>query len=255
MKNSTFEEEVSNIKDNALISSPLTVEESSIHPRKISQSKPSTQVFYCETEVIKIHRDQTHSYENGQDELYQHQLKERNLGFSHPAKTWFLTKVEGEGDKYYVANRCPELKTLAEILPLLKPMAQLNFIARLLRYQFQAISSGLSLDLDLSNFAVADNSSLYYIDDDIYRWNDNAMISDFLASLIRSQAWLDIKLCRAIGKVVLKLINEYNIKSVTAEGVIQSLMDSYLAVEKYPLRDHIVLGMGGVKNSQALNDI
>jgi len=249
-----------NTLDNVLVDSGeqekfklQTVDESSFHPKRVSQSKPSTQVFYCESEVIKIHRSQKHSYETGQDELYQHQLKERNLGFSHPAKTWFLTKVEGEGDKYYIANRCPEMKTLSDVLPLLKPMARLNFIARLLRYQFQAISAGLSLDLDLSNFAVAENSSLYYIDDDIYRWNDNAMISDFLASLIRSQDWLDVKLCRAIGKTVLKLINEFNIKSVTAAGVIQSLMDSYLAVEKYPLRNHLILGMDGAKTAQMLS--
>jgi len=229
-----------------------TVDETSLKPRKISQSKPSTQVYYCESEVIKIHRGQKLSFENGQDEMYQHQLKERNLGFSHPAKTWFLTKATGEGDQYYVANRCPEMKTLSEMMPLLKPTAQLNFIAKLLRYQFQAISAGLSLDLDLSNFAVTENAALYYIDDDIYRWNDNAMISDFLASLIRSQNWLDIKLCRAIGKTVLNLINEFNFNSITAAGVIQSLMDSYLALEKYPLRNHIILGMDGVKNDQSL---
>jgi len=232
---------------------PIAVDESTIHPLRISQGKPSTQVFYCESEVIKIHRDQTHSYESGQDELYQHQQKERNLGCSHPAKTWFLTKVEGKEGQYYVANRCPEMKTLSEIMPKLKPLARLNFIARLLRYQFEAINAGLSLDLDLSNFAVSESASLYYIDDDIYRWNDNAMISDFLASLIRSQDWLDTKMCRAIGKIVFKLVNEYNISSLTSDGIIQSLMDGYLAIEKYPLRNYIILGMGGMEKSETMN--
>jgi len=253
MNDNTFENELGAKPEKAFMTS-ATIDESSLHPRRVSQSKPSTQVFYCDSEVIKIHRNQKHSFENGQDELYQHQLKERNLGFSHPAKTWFLTRIEGEGDQYYIANRCPELKTLSEVMPRLKPMAQLNFIARLLRYQFQAISTGLSLDLDLSNFAVADNSSLYYIDDDIYRWNDNAMISDFLASLIRSQEWLDDKLCRAIGKIVLKLTVEYEINSVTTSGIIQSLMDSYLAPEKYRLRNYIILGMGGVEKTEFTNN-
>lgn len=220
---------------------------------RLTNSKPFTHVYYRETEVIKVHCEQKHSYDDGQDELYQHQLKERNLGFSHPAKTWFLTKADGEGDNYYIANRCPEMKTLAEMLPRLKPLAQLDFIARLLRYQFQAISAGLSLDLDLRNFAVTDNARLYYIDDDIYRWNDNAMLSDFLAGLIRSQDWLNEKLCRAIGKVVFKLIKEYQINSIDRDGIIQSLLDAYIAQEKYPLRNAIILGMGGVGNNTDLN--
>jgi len=252
MNNNSIEENAAVERDsNDNVS--IAVDESSIHPLRMSQSKPSTQVFYCESEVIKIHRNQTHSYESGQDELYQHQQKERNLGFSHPAKTWFLTKVEGEGEQYYIANRCPEMKTLSEVMPKLKSLARLNFIARLLRYQFEAISAGLSLDLDLSNFAVNENASLYYIDDDIYRWNDNAMISDFLASLIRSQDWLDKKMCRAIGKIVFNLVNEYNFNSLTCDGIIQSLMDGYLAVEKYPLRNELILGMGGLEKTQAMN--
>lgn len=216
---------------------------------RIDRRNPYTHVYYCESEVIKIHREQKLSYDNGQSELQQHQVREDNLGFSHPDKKWFLTRAEHDSDQYYVANRCPEMKTLSEVMPKLKPLAQIQLIAQLLRYQFQAIKAGLSLDLDLSNFAVTESHHLYYIDDDIYRWNDNSMISDFLASLIRSQEWLDKKVCHGIGKSVSMLIEEYAIPSITVNGVSQALLEAYLAIEKYPLRNDIVMAMGRAKRS------
>jgi hypothetical protein len=218
-----------------------------ITPTKIDRGNPYTHVYYCESEVIKVHLEQKHSYRNGQTELKQHQLQESNLGFSHPDKKWFLTKADSDAGKYYIANRCPELKTLSEVMPKLKPLAQIQLISQLLRYQFQAIKAGLSLDLDLSNFAVTESHHLYYIDDDIYRWNDNNMISDFLASLIRSQEWLDKKVCRGIGKSVAQLVSEYAITSITTAGISQALMEAYLAMEKFPLRNDILIAMGGVK--------
>jgi predicted phosphodiesterase len=156
---------------------------------------------------------------------------ERKLGVYHPHKTWFLwiSEADDEQDEQVVliGNVTPRLQALNHSEDLLQshsPAAYIELIARMLDcYLVVSARHELSLDLCLSNFAVDEDDTLYYLDDDCYPGTSTTVLSDALGVLIRSQQWLDEALAKKLGRRLRRSLHAHIDDShwitVIAEGV------------------------------------
>lgn len=96
--------------------------------------------------------------------------RERLVNVHHPKKTWFLVY---SGDQVSAGNIAPELRPLHIAIEESKDgdwcVDQLAEIVDL--YAGMAIEHNLRADEGLSNFGFDDQGKIYYLDDDIYRWD------------------------------------------------------------------------------------
>lgn len=144
--------------------------------------KPSTRIFANQHYVVKISSTQGHNDQATQKWLEKKRAEEIALGIYPADKTWFLVDVDGQ---HLAGNICQRL------LPV-NLIARDNITVNLRRIYAMAIHIAadhqLQLDLGLSNFALSSDDKLFYIDDDVYRFDHFLTMGQLMAAHLREYA-------------------------------------------------------------------
>jgi predicted phosphodiesterase len=137
--------------------------------------------------------------------------KERLLNVYCPDKTWFVA-IPQQGGEPLIGNICPLLKPLHSILKKpeelsFEPIDLFNKIWRL--YFKVATQRNLRLDEGLSNFGLANDGQVYYLDDDVYNWDCFLSAAQALGVYVRGLSWLNEDDCTTFGVGLRELILEF----------------------------------------------
>ena len=191
--------------------------------------RPCTHLYASTHEVIKL-RNELDLNELRARQFLNHALaQEQKLAVHHPHKSWFL--IQQEDEKFKIGNICPRLTPLhtlkeqnsAEIA------AKFGYLEKLYRCYFEMASLySVRLDEGLSNFGINENRQLYYLDDDIYSWDNFVSFAHILGVLIRNNAWLDETYAITFGKQLQLLVSEFFEESHTNVMVARKLRDIFM---------------------------
>lgn len=151
--------------------------------------KPGTKVYVSAEYVLKIKKEIRLDRDVGIKWVTDTLLRERQMGVYHPSKTWLLIAVDGAYSPANITVRLRPLHKLftSESTPYSNESWQREMLLRLFEF-YLAFSRKTEQRMDegLSNFALADGDVLYYVDDDIYRWDDFGVFSQALGIYFRT---------------------------------------------------------------------
>jgi len=150
--------------------------------------RPSTRIFVNDSYIVKLKFEYNFRVVEARRWISGTIEQERSYDVYHPAKTWFLI-LSDEGA--IIANITPLLKPLHMLYEKSDSGALLDLLSRINDYYFRvAVEHEKRLDEGLSNFAIDDAGKLYYLDDDIYEWDDFTSFSVSVGLLIlKSGQW------------------------------------------------------------------
>lgn len=192
--------------------------------------RPSTLLYSGATAIVKL-RSELKLNNKSIREWTTHTLeREQKLGVHHPHKCWFIAELKpGE---YCAGNICPKLTPLHTLfsstdacdnrqkLVLLKNLYQIYFkVAALFDKR---------LDEGLSNFGVDGQNQLYYLDDDIYTWDNFLTFSHILGVLIRNNAWFDEECTEDLANSLYQLVGDYFKNSEAYAMIAGKLRDIFM---------------------------
>ena len=155
--------------------------------------KPGTKVYASHEHILKVKTEILLERGIAIKWVEEQLRRERTLGIYHPSKTWLL--VAGEGG-YCPANVCQRLVPLHMLLagearPAATAAWRVELLLRLFRFYLDfSQATQLRMDEGLSNFALDAEERLYYIDDDIYQWDDFHAFTQALGIYFRSLSLL-----------------------------------------------------------------
>jgi predicted phosphodiesterase len=185
--------------------------------------RPSTQLYLSDKHLIKIKSIIKLDYSASVRWAKQALEKEQALEAYYPAKTWFVIS-ELNADFAKVGNICPLLTPLhtLQIDNESKIDIYIGYLKTLFEHYFRiAEVHSLRLDEGLSNFGFDENGILYYLDDDIYRWDRFVSCGQMLGVYIRSQQWLTPTIGERLGHIIreqiLSVFNDPQYLTVLAE--------------------------------------
>ncbi len=119
--------------------------------------------------------------------LKQHRLNDVGYGVAPPEKTWVLLR-------HHEQLRMGNLSFIGRPLHRSSMFANCDWYDALAQAIDRIVALGrrsITLDPGLSNFIVASNGCVYYVDDDVYRWDDFVLFSRMLGGLIRAGDGID----------------------------------------------------------------
>lgn len=179
--------------------------------------RPGTRIHANETDVIKIRTELNFTKEQSRRWIKQVIEKEQQLAIHHPHKTWLLITEQrepSEPETIAIASICPRLKPLHSELKAAPSSASerqryLDLFTAVFRlYLTLAKQTNVKLDEGLSNFAVAEDGIVYYLDDEYYQWDKFVSFALMIGVYIRSFDWLDSEFIDNLGLILVDLIKE-----------------------------------------------
>jgi predicted phosphodiesterase len=211
------------------IATLLNAQRTELNYGAMFMGRPSTSLYVNDTAVIKL-RSELDLNENRGRRFVNHTLQqEQKLKVHHPHKTWFL--LQQDDDKFKIGNICPRLIPLHTLghQSLEQIAIKMGYLEKIYRcYFYTASEFGARLDEGLSNFGIDSEERLYYLDDDIYVWDNFISFTHLLGVLIRNNPWLDEKLAVDFGGHLQHLIAKYFTDSHTNVMVARKLRDIYM---------------------------
>lgn len=188
--------------------------------------RPSTCLYAGDTDILKLRTELSFNEKLGRRFLAHTLEREQKLLVHHPHKTWFL--LAQDNDKFKIGNICPRLSPLHTLE--IETVSKMAFLEKIYRYYFYVASAfNLRLDEGLSNFGVdADQQRIYYIDDDIYSWDNFVSFAHVLGVLIRNNIWIDELQAQAFGGQLHALISQYFTDKHTHTMISHTLQDIYM---------------------------
>lgn len=166
--------------------------------------RPNTHLYIDNQTVVKLHTELDLNDIRAKRYVLHTLERERTLNIHHGSKTWFILQKD---NKSIIGNICPLLTSIHTILPHEHKLDHLKAIYHL--YFHVAKQFNLRLDEGLANFGIDDNNQIYYLDDDIYQWDNFFSFAHALGVLIRGNHWIDETLAAWIGELLQQLISEY----------------------------------------------
>ncbi|MGR8935887.1 MAG: metallophosphoesterase family protein [Gammaproteobacteria bacterium] len=192
--------------------------------------RPGTRLYAGAKDIVKI-RDELELEEN-QARRYIGQMleQERKIAIHHPQKTWFLCRLQN--GKFKVGNICPRLTPLHKLNDRRNDAGIEMLLVHIRRIYFEylriAAAYGLRLDEGLSNFGVDAQNKLYYLDDDVYNWDNFHSFAHLLGVLIRNNSWLDERWAEKFGCDLHNLIAEFFQDTHKSTMVANKLRDVFM---------------------------
>lgn len=192
--------------------------------------RPSTQIYSDNQHIVKL-RSELQLNGKRIREWVNHTLQqEKLLSIHHPQKTWFI--VEQSEDNYTVGNICPRLTPLHIALTndtLYTNTQKLEYLHRVYHAYFKIASQQQKrLDEGLSNFAIDSNNQIYYLDDDIYAWDDFLSFAHTLGVLIRSAHWLNEADATQLGQSLRQSVDNFFQDKHIYNQITRHLHDIYM---------------------------
>ena len=169
--------------------------------------RPVTALFSDETAVAKLRTEFDWAPAVMERWVRKTLDRERELGVHHPAKTWYLALREEDG-RLLIGNICPALKPLHQLLALPPPgpeetARRLSWFEALFRMYYRlGRDKEARLDEGLSNFGLDATGRLYYLDDDIYQWDEFITLTHVVGTWFRAHAWMDAGFGRGLGEIL-----------------------------------------------------
>lgn len=169
--------------------------------------RPVTAVFFDDAAVAKLHTEFDWSQSVMEKWVRKALDRERELAVHHPQKTWYLA-LRHEDRRTLIGNICPTLKPLNQLLasPPSGPEEtglRLSWFEALFRMYFRlGREKAARLDEGVSNFGLDATGTLYYLDDDIYQWDDFLTLSHVAGTWFRTHAWMDADFGMRLGQTL-----------------------------------------------------
>lgn len=166
--------------------------------------KPGTRIYASDRYVVKVHLEYALPARDIRRWVESQVEKERDYAIHHPRKTWFLIH---QSSCSFGANITPKLHPLH----LAQPQATIEQHLRLLEAMVEmylkiAATFEKKLDDGLSNFGVDREDRLYYLDDDIYHWDNFTSFSVALGAWFRLLEWLTSAQAERLGQRVAEAV-------------------------------------------------
>lgn len=180
----------------AAIQAVLAAEARSLHHGDTFTGRPGTRILAGPEGVVKWSLGRPGTLEAARDFCRECLERERRLGVHHPAKTWFLWRRD---NGVWICNHTPRLLALHVGLTELRGDQRLPALGEVLNLYARAAASGLRLDEGLSNFGLAGDGRVYYLDDDLYPWDEFVGLGAGLGVWLRQLAWLEGEGARRLG--------------------------------------------------------
>jgi predicted phosphodiesterase len=170
--------------------------------------RPNTRLHIDDHNILKIRAELNFDEKSATRWIKQILEKERQLNVHIPSKTWFLA-IPDNGDQPLIGNICPLLKPLHTLLgetaqDNLEPLDWFDQIWRM--YFNVATQHNLRLDEGLSNFGLASDGQIYYLDDDVYNWDCFLSGAQALGVYLRGLGWLTDQTSAQLGAQLRDLI-------------------------------------------------
>ncbi|MCP5125088.1 MAG: metallophosphoesterase family protein [Gammaproteobacteria bacterium] len=171
--------------------------------------RPVTKIIANDNYVIKCHSEYQFNERDSKRWIEQVLAKERQYYVHNPSKTWFYVH---QFEQILIANITPKLLPLHigyKTIPpydLLKHMENMADI-----YFYVAANFNIKLDEGLSNYGIDQYGKLYYIDDDIYKWDNFNSLTQILGVWFRQLEWLSQEHAQKLGVIFRKkLLDNFN---------------------------------------------
>ncbi|MDQ6953941.1 MAG: metallophosphoesterase family protein [Mariprofundaceae bacterium] len=164
--------------------------------------KSTTSLYVGDHYVLKLHTEQIFSDADIAYKWTDHHLKnEREAGVYHPQRCWFIKKHQA---LWVPGNITPRLQAVHTIFESLIEAEEehLNLLTDITAmYLDYTARIDKRLDEGLSNFGL-DGHKLYYLDDDIFKWDQFNAFSALTAGWIRrySTSWLSATITKRFAK-------------------------------------------------------
>ncbi len=159
--------------------------------------RPSTWIYHDDDYVIKVRSEFRFSARDSRRWVEQAIDQEQAVGVYHPEKVWFLIH---QAEAVLIANLTPRLRPLHQLDKTCSAEQQYAYLQRMLEIYFKvAVSTQKRLDEGLSNFALDAQEQLYYVDDDLYSWDDFNSLAQAMGFWFRSWPWLTVERSTQLG--------------------------------------------------------
>ncbi len=206
--------------------------------------KPDTCLFCDDKNIVKINSKLDLDLKSSIRWATIHLEQEQKLQVHHPAKTWFVATLN---DRIIIGNITPRLTTvhIDSNLHKLKVIFELYFRV--------AQEFKLRLDEGLSNFAVTETGELYYIDDDLYRWDRFISCGQILGVYIRSLSWLTPELAAKLGTIINQLILKYFNDSQYLTVLAEQIRNIFLSEDKLIIATSLINALNPQSQLASIN--
>ncbi|MDQ6962714.1 MAG: metallophosphoesterase family protein [Mariprofundaceae bacterium] len=210
--------------------------------------KPSTYLCVGDMWVLKLHQKLGLSQKVALQWVNARLKTEKEVGLYHPRRTWFL--VEKEVNLWCVGNISPRMMPLHTLVDDKDVDADyaLDLMCKVsVDYIEYAAKTGKRLDEGLSNFGHIEGE-IYYLDDDLYLWDQFSAFSALLAAWLRRYGalWMNADYAERLGICVSKSLG-YSFSShggVDAPlTVVEHLQMMFFAEKNKPSVDGIIAGL------------
>ena len=189
--------------------------------------KPTTRIYADDEWVLKISRNCGFPSQSVAYKWCQLQIKkEQEYNIYHPQRIWLLF---GNQKRWAVANITPRVLGLHRVnFQALETKARIQLLSDVLNiYMSFTTQFGLRLDEGLSNFCLTDNQ-VYYLDDDIYPWDNFFSFTGMLGNFLRKSEILamDTKAWTQLGTTLQPLLRTYSsdAEDIVRENIIDQIV-------------------------------
>ncbi|GAV19862.1 phosphodiesterase [Mariprofundus micogutta] len=188
--------------------------------------KPDTQIYADETWVLKINSRRSFTSETVAERWCKLQIeREKEYQIYHPDRTWLMIHDEN----WLVANISPRLKPLHMFdFGTFSAEERVWAFSEIMRIYCEfTVRFDKRLDEGLSNFGCL-QGKLWYLDDDIYAWDNFSSFSAMLANWLRKsdELGLDVQSWSLLGNSLWPRLRSY---SSSADDVVhEALVDQFV---------------------------
>jgi diadenosine tetraphosphatase ApaH/serine/threonine PP2A family protein phosphatase len=173
--------------------------------------RPGTRLYSADTEIVKLRSEVKLNYKRIREWVVHTLELEQKLAVHHPQKSWFI--VELEPGEYAAGNICPRLTPLHTLFADINTYdnaEKLLYLKSVYHAYFRVASLySKRLDEGLSNFGIDNQQHVYYLDDDIYSWDNFLSFAHILGVLIRNNTWLNENEAAKLGDILHQLVGEF----------------------------------------------
>lgn len=213
----------------AIIRTLLGSERKSLVHGECFTGRPSTWIYHDSSHVIKVRSEYRFTAHNARRWAEQAENQERAIGVYHPEKVWFLIH---QADAVLIANLAPCLRPLHQLDNSCSVDKQYAYLQNMLEMYFSVVMTAQKrLDEGLSNFALDTQEQLYYVDDDLYVWDDFNSLTQAMGFWFRSWTWLTVERSNQLGLWFNQLLMQHYQDRHTILIVVGLIESLYMANE------------------------
>jgi len=185
--------------DPGTISETLNSEVRSLIHGDAFTGRPVTKIIENDRYVIKCRSEYRFNEYDSSRWIEQTLTKERQYNIHHPTKTWFYIR---QSEQIIIANITPKLLPLHIGYKTISPDNLLGHMRNMLDMYFNvAAKFSIKLDEGLSNYGIDKIGKLYYLDDDIYKWDRFTGLTQILGVWFRQLEWLTQEYAQKLGTI------------------------------------------------------